>query len=284
MNCCSDEVREAVVAASADIKKFVADPTAGIPGGRYAPAPDGAPSEISLGGRGAADNPDHSTTPRFLARLFFGLVLALGFAVVAARWYANPGVRYTFICLAVLVGVSLFMSGLTRLRRATGPTTGGGFKTWAIAAAVVVVFAVILGETWAPNSSVTPHAVASPSANALTTTEADATTTTQAAYLNTSPAETNRSGTTSINYSEALKDTESSAALLALIDSRPGYDSYVVTYDDYAGDYPQKLKYVFSSDVVTFTYSQPDGTPVSMTWEGHGIERLTNDANGEGLD
>ena len=123
------------------------------------------PSETGSEGGGAVESPDYNATPRFLARLFFGLVCALGFAIVAARWYANPGVRYTFICLAVLVGISLFISGLRRLGQAGDEPVEVGFKTWAVTTVVIVALAIGLGQAWMPEDAESGTVRITPSAS-----------------------------------------------------------------------------------------------------------------------
>jgi hypothetical protein len=255
-------VLKCVAGAVDDIRAYVAYPTGG-PG-----------TGLDFEPVGGSEGADYELPPPFRARVLLGAGLAFALAITAARWYSSPGIRYPFIILSVLIGVSLFISGLRRMGRSLGEPVGGGSKTWVVATAVIVTFAVILGQNWVPEASST-------SASSMPGTAADSPT---AAETPPASAETNRSGTTSINYSEALDDAESAAAVLALVSSRPGYDAYAVTYDDFAGDYPQALRYVFSSDTITFTFRESDGTPASSTWQGHGIERLTRGASGGPLD
>lgn len=103
------------------------------------------------------------------------------------------------------------------------------------------------------------------------------------AHLRSSAA-SSRSGATSAAYAQTLSDPQSSSALLGLINSRPGYDLYRITFADPLGNQPQELGYVFSSDTVYYIYFQFDGTPVSFTWKGHGIERLRRESEGGTLD
>lgn len=92
------------------------------------------------------------------------------------------------------------------------------------------------------------------------------------------------SGQTSLAYQQPLTDVQSASALLQLIASRPSYDAYVVDYPDAVSGQTQEFGYVFSSDTVIWIYTQPNGTPFTDTWKGHGIQRITRESEGGTLD
>ena len=91
------------------------------------------------------------------------------------------------------------------------------------------------------------------------------------------------SGQTSVQYQQPLTNVQSASALLQLITSRPSYDAYVVDYPDAISGQTQQFGYVFSSDTVIWIYTQPNGTPLTDTWKGHGIERITRESEGGDL-
>jgi hypothetical protein len=90
--------------------------------------------------------------PGYRARIFFGFVIAVGLAIAAAATYHVVWLMCLLTVLAVLLGVSLFVSG-TRRRRAARGKTAGGLLTWAIATALIVICAVVWGQNWAGTTS-----------------------------------------------------------------------------------------------------------------------------------
>jgi len=92
------------------------------------------------------------------------------------------------------------------------------------------------------------------------------------------------SGQTSLTYQEPLTNVQSASAVLQLIASRPSYDAYVVDYPDAVTGEPEEFGYVFSSDTVVYISTNPDGTPFTYTWKGHGLQRITRESQGGDLD
>jgi hypothetical protein len=102
------------------------------------------------------------------------------------------------------------------------------------------------------------------------------------ANLKNGSNEVARSGQTSAQYAQLLTDTQSSQALLDLINAQPGFDTYVVSYPGPFDDL-DTMSYQFSSDAITYSYYL-GGELQTMTWRDHGIERLQREASGGTLD
>ena len=105
------------------------------------------------------------------------------------------------------------------------------------------------------------------------------------AHLNNSQAEPQRSGVTAVDYAQPLTDPQSSTALLNLIESKPGYDTYAITYPCFVDGGPITFAYRFSTDSIVYQEIHNSGTPtVYLTWQGHGIQRIQREAQGGTLD